>query len=129
MTPHPGRIKLLNYIKKEFPWKHPFIYIYKEDNKALSHEFSWDQVEKAKRWAKSINTENYNILLYLTTSQRTRQGIADALFLDMTTVKRRADKCLDQIMHYLVAVYVNKEDFDLELQPIDLRAKLEKDMD
>ena len=47
----------------------------------------------------------------------------------MTTVKRRADKCLDQIMHYLVAVYVNKEDFDLELQPIDLRAKLEKDMD
>lgn len=127
MQPHSGRQKLLNYIKKEYPWKHPFIYIYKEDNKLLSHEFSWQQVEKARKWAQSINPENYRIMMHLATTERTRQAIADALYLDMTTIKRRADKCLNQIMHYLIGVYVNQEDFDDLIQPLDLRSKLSLD--
>ena len=47
--------------------------------------------------------------MYLTKTERTRQAIADAMYLDMTTVKRRADKCLDQLMHYLIGTYVNLE--------------------
>lgn len=127
MRPHEGRSKLLNYIKKEYPWKQPFIYVYREDNRLMSHEFSWTQVETAIKWAKSINPENYKIMMYLATTERTRQAIADALYLDMTTIKRRADKCLNQIMHYLIGVYVKQEDFDDLIQPIDLRSKLDLD--
>jgi len=93
----------------------------------MSHEFSWTQVETAIKWAKSINPENYKIMMYLATTERTRQAIADALYLDMTTIKRRADKCLNQIMHYLIGVYVKQEDFDDLIQPIDLRSKLDLD--
>lgn len=125
MKPHVGRIQLINYLKREFPWKQPFIYFYNdEDNKKLSHEFSWNQVNNARKWAESINPENYQILMYLTKTERTRQSIADAMYLDMTTIKRRGDKCLDQLMHYLIGVYVNLEDYNDLIQPIDLRAKI-----
>ncbi len=125
MAPHEGRRQLLNYLKREFPWKNPFIYSYKnESGKTLTHEFSWTQVNKARVWAEKINPENYKILMYLTKTERTRQAIADAMYLDMTTVKRRADKCLDQLMHYLIGTYVNLENYDDLIQPIDLRARI-----
>jgi hypothetical protein len=116
---------MINYLKREYCWKDPFIYKYvNEEGKTLTHEFSWVQVNKAIAWAEKINPENYKILMYLTKTERTRQAIADAMFLDMTTIKRRADKCLDQLMHYLIGVYVNLEDYDELVQPIDLRAKI-----
>lgn len=128
--PHEGRIKLFNYLKKEYPWKRSFIYLFKEDNnRTLIHEFSWHQVDAAKKWVRSINPENYKILMYLTTSDRSRQAIADALFLNSSTVKRRADKALDQIMHYLIAKFVNIEDFDTILEPIDIRIRMEKGLE
>ena len=127
--PHPGRIKLFNYLKKEYPWKRPFIYSFKEDDINLTHEFKWNQVDAAKKWVSTVNPENYKILMYLTTTNRSRQAIADASFLNSSTVKRRADKALDQIMHYLVAKYVNLEDFDSILEPIDIRIRMEKGLE
>jgi hypothetical protein len=125
MAPHEGRKQMLNYLKREYCWKQSFIYKYtNESGKTLTHEFNWTQVNKARAWAENINPENYKILMYLTKTERTRQAIADAMFLDMTTIKRRADKCLDQLMHYLIGVYVNLEDYDELIQPIDLRSKI-----
>lgn len=125
MIPHMGRKQLINYLKREYCWKEPFIYKYiDEQGKTLTHEFNWTQVNKARVWAEKICPENYKILMYLTKTERTRQAIADAMFLDMTTIKRRADKCLDQLMHYLIGVYVNLEDYDELIQPIDLRANM-----
>lgn len=128
-SPHSGRIKLFNYLKKEYPWKMPFIYKFQEDNKTLTHEFSWHQINAAKSWMRSINPENYKILMCLTTSDRSRQAIADAQFLNSSTVKRRADKAVDQIMQYLIAKYVNVEDFDTIVEPIDIRIRMEKGLE
>lgn len=126
MEPHSGRKQMLNYLKREYCWKDPFIYKYiNEDGKTLTHEFSWVQVNRARAWSEKINPENYKILMYLTKTERTRQAIADAMYLDMTTIKRRADKCLDQLMNYLIGTYVNLEDYDELIQPIDLRAKID----
>jgi hypothetical protein len=127
--PHMGRIKLFNYLKKEYPWKMPFLYKFEEEGRILIHEFSWNQVNSAKKWMASINPENYKILMYLTTSDRSRQAIADSQFLNSSTVKRRADKAVDQIMQYLIARYVNLEDFDTILEPIDIRIRMEKGLE
>jgi hypothetical protein len=129
MPPHAGRIQLLNYLKREYPWKNSFIYNYIGDDKELTHQFNWNQINRAKKWAGAINPENYRILMYLTTSERTRQSISDALFLDKTTVRRKADRCLDQMMHYLIGKYVNLEDFDELIEPIDLRIRIEKNLE
>jgi hypothetical protein len=120
LSPHPGRIQLIRYLKNDHPWKSSFVYKFQVGDQVFCYEFTALQVDAAKRWASRINPEYYRVLMYLVATNRTRRDIADSLFLDTTTLRRRADKCLNNIMQYLVGTFVNLEDFDSMLSPIDI---------
>jgi len=133
-SPHVSRDTILKYLKKEFQWRQDYVFKWQEvteEGERLNreHTFTWSDVEAARKWTANLNPDNYKVLMYLITTGRSRQNIADALFLNSSTVKRKADAALDQIQQYLVAKHLLGLDIDFLVEPIDIGIRLELGLD
>lgn len=110
--PHPGIDRFTRYLKNEFPWKKNLDLSSVMTDKDV---FSYDEVKEAINKLKLTDPTLHRILGYRWQTQRSRNAIANALYMDPSTVKRNWDRAINIIVNYLV----NKE-CTAELEAIDL---------
>lgn len=98
------------YLKNNFPFKENW-----EAAELLGESFTYEEVREALKRLKTTDPLLHKNLGYRWQSTRSRNSIANSLYCDPSTLKRRWDKAIKIIINYLV----NKE-VTAELEPIDL---------
>lgn len=106
---HPGLDALTKYLKTQFPWKQDFYCDY------LNMTFTYNQVRAAINKIKITDPALHRIASYRWMSHRSRNEIANSLYIDASTLKRHWDKFGHLLMNYLV-----NGDLVGKLDPIDL---------
>lgn len=107
--PHPGNDSLTKYMKTEFPWKKDFVC------EPINMTFRYEDVVDALRKLKTTDPKLHRIGSYRWMSYRSRNDIANGLYMDSSTLKRYWDKFSCLIMNYLV-----HGDLIGELDPLDV---------
>lgn len=102
---HPGLNSLKLYLKTRLPWHLDWECTY------TGETFPAEQVVNALYWLKYHYPKEYEILGYLWLSYRPRNDIADALFMDASTLKRSWDK----MMHLLKSYCSHGDLFELDV--------------
>ncbi len=111
---HSGIDKFIKYLRQDFAWKQDFNC--PETEEVYSHQ----QVKEALLKLKKTDPELYRMLSYLWQTKRTRNAIAEHLYCDSSTLRRKWIISLHILMNYLVNHEVTED-----IGPIDLIQKLE----
>ena len=103
---------LIKYLKNDFGWKRDW-----DATEVLGegHIFTHAQIKKAMDELKTNDPELHRILGYRWQTTRSRNSIANSLYLDPSTLKRSWNKAMNLIMNFLL-----NEDVMANLEPIDL---------
>lgn len=107
--PHSGLDSLTRYLRTGFPWKSEW------KCEALGMTFDYEDVKSAMLALKKSDPGLHRLLSYRWQTTRSRNAIANALYLDPSTLKRSWDKAMHQVVNYLV----NRDVYE-ELEAIDL---------
>jgi hypothetical protein len=105
----PGLNSVTKYLRTEFPWKKDFYC------KVLDETFTYQQVRDALIKIQVTDPLLHRLASYRWASHRSRNDIADGLYMDSSTLKRHWDKFGHLLMNYLV-----NGDLIAELEPIDI---------
>jgi hypothetical protein len=100
---------ITRYLKTDFPWKKDFVC------EPLGTTYQYIDVTKALMKIKITDPSLHRIASYRWMSYRTRNEIANSLYMDSSTLKRHWDKFGHLLMNYL-----NHGDLIGDMDPIDL---------
>ena len=79
---HIGIDSLTKYLKTGFPWKESW------ECEKLEMTFTYEEVKEALRRLKRTDPRLHRLLEYRWMSHRSRSAIANALYMDSSTLKR-----------------------------------------
>lgn len=79
---HPGIEALTRYLRTDFPWKKDW------ECEVLNTTFKYEEVKEALRRLKKTDPRLHRFLEYRWMTNRSRSAIANALYLDSSTLKR-----------------------------------------
>lgn len=95
---HPGLKLLTTYLKTEFPWKKDYVCKTAE----IDTVFTYEQVKQALHNLKTTDPYLHRLLEYRYMTTRSRSAIAQALYMDSSTLKRSWDKAMMIIQNWLM---------------------------
>ncbi len=107
--PHPGIDSFSRYLKKDFPWRKDW---YCE---LLAETYTYTQVKEAMLQVKKLNPSLHRLLAYRWQTERSRNAIANALYMDPSTLKRAWDRATNLIVNR-----ISNPDLSEDLDQIDL---------
>ena len=113
---HEGLNQLTDYLRHKFCWKEP--YVCKTEH--IDTEFTYAQVLQAMKYLKVTDPELYKLLQYRYLTDKPRNTIANSLYIDSSTLKRKWDKGMQIVQHWLMHGPYSTEEPILEpLDPIN----------
>lgn len=122
-APNPVTTSFKSYLKTQFcmPTRPPWLYTGKDyEGNPLSVNVPYDAVKEAIRKMSLTDPMLYRMLEYAWKTNRTWDDIADAFYVDPSTVRRRVDRAIQ-----IVFAWIQHGDLclDNELPPVDLVMK------
>lgn len=111
-TAHTGLDSLSKYLRSGFAWKEEWVC------EKLGMVFTYPEVKEALRRLKRTDPKLHRLLEYRWLSNRTRSEIANALYMDGSTLKRTWDKAMHIVVNWLV--HGIQDDLVEELQSLDI---------
>lgn len=93
---HPGLSQFTEYLRRKFPWKENF------ECEMVNETFTYEEVKQALRHLKTTDPALHRILEYRALSNRSRWDIAEALYIDSSTLKRKWNVAMNIMMNWLL---------------------------